>query len=224
MLLDACSGVGVSCFGYRSEEVARAIEVQMATVPYAYSSAFSADICDVLAKEILQDCPGGLEYVAFFSSGSESTEAALKIVTQYWREKGEDRTKFISRHHSYHGSTLGALSVSGHLDRRAPYSSWLSKNVSFVETCYPFRGQPEDMTEDGYVASLKHQLEAEFHRLGPSNVAAFVAETMPGTTLGCVPASKGYFRAVREVCDKHGALLVLDEVYEYDVHRKLQSG
>lgn len=211
-ILDACSGVGVSCLGFPDKQVANAITAQLATTPYAYSSAFSTDPCERLADEILKDCPGGLSKTVFLCSGSEATEAALKIATQFWKEKGEDRTRFISRKHSYHGSTLGALSVSGHTDRRAPYAHWLSNNVSFVDTCYPFRGKVEDETEDEYVIRLKDQLETEFERLGPGNVAAFIAETMPGTTLGCVPACKGYFRAMREVCDKHNALLILDEV------------
>jgi adenosylmethionine-8-amino-7-oxononanoate aminotransferase len=211
-LLDACSGVGVSCLGYHDEQVAKAITAQLATIPYAYSSAFATETCELLANEILHDCPGGLSKAAFFCSGSEATEAALKIATQFWKEKGADRTRFISRKHSYHGSTIGALSVSGHTDRRAPYTHWLSNNVSFVDTCYPFRGKPEDTTEDEYVTELKNQLESEFQRLGPNNVAAFIAETIPGTALGCVPACKGYFSAVREVCDKHNALLILDEV------------
>ncbi len=192
-LVDACSGVGVSCLAYHDEQVAKAITAQLATVPYAYSSAFSTETCEFLAKEILQDCPGGLSKTALFSSESEATEAALKIATQFWKEKGADRTRFISRKHSYHGSTLGALSVSGYTDRRAPYTHWFSNNVSFVDTCYPFRGKPEDMTEDGYVTNLKDQLETEFQRLGPNNVATSIAETMPSTTLGCVPACKRIF-------------------------------
>ena len=86
--------------------------------------------------------------------------------------------------------------------------------MSFVDTCYPFRGNPEDKTVEEYVIGLRDQLETEFQRLGPNNVAAFIAETMPGTTLGCVPACKGYFRLMREVCDKYNALLILDEWLE----------
>ena len=117
-LLDTYSGVGVSCLGFPNERVAEAITAQLATTPYIYSTAFSTDPYELLAKEILRDCPGGLSKTVFFSSGSEATEAALKIATQFWKEKGEERTRFISRKHSYHGSTLGALSVSGHTDRR----------------------------------------------------------------------------------------------------------
>jgi adenosylmethionine-8-amino-7-oxononanoate aminotransferase len=212
-IIDACSGVGVSCLGYQDKSVASAVKAQLEKFAYSYSSAYSTDPCEKLAKEILEGHPGGLSKATFFCSGAEATEAALKTTVQYWKEKGRpQRTKFISRKHSYHGSTLGALSVSGHTERREPFAEWLSPNVSFVDPCYPFRGKPQDMSEEDYVFKLKDQLEAEFVRLGPENVAAFIVETIPGSTLGCVPASPGYFRAVREVCDKYGALLILDEV------------
>jgi adenosylmethionine-8-amino-7-oxononanoate aminotransferase len=88
----------------------------------------------------------------------------------------------------------------------------LLRNVSFVDACYPYRGKLEDETDAAYVLRLQQQLEAEFLRIGPDRVAAFVAETISGASLGCCPAVPGYFKAVREVCDKYGILLILDEV------------
>jgi adenosylmethionine-8-amino-7-oxononanoate aminotransferase len=118
----------------------------------------------------------------------------------------------IARRQSYHGNTLGALAASGNAMRRAPYAPILSDAFSHVSPCYPYRDRRDDESEAEYVARLAAELEAEFQRLGPQNVAAFVAEPVVGATLGCVTALPGYFAAVRKVCDRHGALLILDEV------------
>jgi adenosylmethionine-8-amino-7-oxononanoate aminotransferase len=88
----------------------------------------------------------------------------------------------------------------------------LSRNVSFVDACYSYRGKLANESDAAYVERLRAQLEAEFLRIGPHRVAAFVAETISGASLGCCPAVPGYFKAVREVCDKYGVLLILDEV------------
>ncbi|KAF7595693.1 hypothetical protein BBP40_005137 [Aspergillus hancockii] len=149
------------------------------------------------------------------SSGTEAIEAAVKLARQYFLElpKPEpSRTRFIARRQSYHGNTLGSLSLGGHVARRAPYAPILTSNVSHVSPCYPYRGQSHGECDADYVARLAQELEDEFQAVGPENVCAFVAETISGATLGCVPALPGYFKAMKEVCDRHGALLILDEV------------
>jgi adenosylmethionine-8-amino-7-oxononanoate aminotransferase len=118
----------------------------------------------------------------------------------------------IARRQSYHGSTLGALSAGGNAMRRAPYAPLLSPAFSHVSPCYAYRDRRDGEPDADYVARLAAELEAEFQRLGPDTVIAFVAETVVGATLGCVAALPGYFEAVRAVCDRHGALLILDEV------------
>lgn len=150
------------------------------------------------------------------NSGSEAVEAALKLARQYHMEKAlpeAQRTHFIARQQSYHGTTLGTLAVGGHTARRALYEGILSTQSSRVSPCYPYRGtdgRPESMRD--YVDQLEAELEAEFQRVGPEKVAAFIAEPVAGVALGCVPAIVDYFKAVRRVCDRHGALLIFDEI------------
>ncbi|KAF2105808.1 pyridoxal phosphate-dependent transferase [Lophiotrema nucula] len=194
-IIDACSGLGVSCLGYTNAEISQATYEQLQTLAYAPASAFSNEPCEQLAENLLKEKPGGLSNAVFFNSGKQR------------------RSKIVSRRHSYHGNTLGALAISGHEEKRAMYNDWLSDHVSFVEPCFAYRGKPADMSEREYVDSLIKQIEEEFNRLGPENVAAFIAETVSGSTLGCVPASVGYFSAVRALCDEYGVLLVLDEVF-----------
>ena len=142
-------------------------------------------------------------------------DAALKMARQYFLELSPPqpkRIRFIARHGSYHGNTLGALSVSGHKGRRAIYEPMLSPNVSHVTPCNAYRGQMENESTEAYVARLADELDAEFQRVGPDTVCAFVVEPVVGAALGCVPSVPGYIKAVKSVCEKHGALLVLDEV------------
>ncbi|KAF4540794.1 Class iii aminotransferase [Lasiodiplodia theobromae] len=213
-LIDASSGPGVSCLGHRRPDVAQAVADQINRIGYVYSIGYTSEPAEELADMLLRDRPGGLARAMFFNSGSEATDAAVKLATQYWAEKGEGdrRRNVISRAQSYHGNTIGALCVSGHQARRQMYSDWMSHNVSFVDPCYAYRAKPEGQSDDEYLAGLVKQLDDEFQRLGPETVSAFFAETISGTTLGCVSAVPGYFKAVRELCDKYGALLILDEI------------
>ncbi|PON27439.1 hypothetical protein TGAM01_v203820 [Trichoderma gamsii] len=214
IVYDASAGPSVSVLGHHQPEVTQAIIEQLDKIAYVYSgSRHTCEAAESLATEILKDAPGGLVKAIFVNSGSEATDAALKLATQYFCEVGQPkRTNFIARKQSYHGNTLGALSVSGHESRRAYYQPWISNNVSFVDPCYSYRAKGLSESNEQYVERLKLQLEDEFLRLGPDTVAAFVAETVSGTTLGCVPPVPGYFKAVREICDKYGALLILDEI------------
>jgi adenosylmethionine-8-amino-7-oxononanoate aminotransferase len=213
-IIDACAGPAVSVLGHDQPLVNEAIANQLKDIAYVYSgSRFTSKASEELATLLLKDSPGGLVKAIFVNSGSEATDAALKLASQYWHEKGEpQRVNFIARKQSYHGNTIGALSISGHDSRRSLYRQWLSQNVTFVDPCYAYRAKFVGESDSDYVERLKQQLEQEFLRLGPGTVAAFVAETISGTTLGCLPAVTGYFKAMKEVCDKYGALLILDEI------------
>lgn len=137
----------------------------------------------------------------------------LKLGRQYFLEIGQpQRTRFISRRQSYHGNTLGALAASGNMARREPYLPLLAGAFSHVSPAFSYRFKRDQETDSAYVQRLADELEAEFQRLGPDTVAAFCAETVVGATAGAVTAPAGYFSAVRAVCDRHGALLILDEV------------
>lgn len=213
-ILDGTCGPSVSVLGHGHPEVTEAIVKQLGSIQYVYSGApLTSEPAEELASLLLSHRPGGLSKAIFVNSGSEATDAAMKLLTQYWHEKGEPQRKYvISRNQSYHGNTIGALCISGHVSRRQLYQDWLSDNVAFVDPCYPFRMQWTGESDKAYVERLRQQIEATFEELGPRNVAGFMAETQSGTVLGCVPATPGYFKMVREVCDKYGALLVLDEV------------
>ncbi len=212
-VLDASGGAAVSCLGHGHPRVVEAIQRQAAALAYAHSGFFSSEPAEALAEELVGHEPGGLAWAFFVSGGSEAMEAALKLARQHFLEAGQPRRRrFIARRQSYHGSTLGALAASGNLGRREPYAPLLSQAFSHVSPAFAYRGQRDEETEADYAARLAAELEAEFQRLGPETVAAFIAEPVVGATAGCVPAPAGYFQAVRRVCDRHGALLILDEV------------
>lgn len=213
-ILDASAGPSVSCLGHSRPDVAEEVARQLTAVPYVYSGArFTSTATEELATHLLRDRPGGLSKAIFVNSGSEATDAALKLAFQYWREAGQTQKRFvIARKQSYHGNTIGALCVSGHDSRRALYNDWMSTNVRFVDPCFAYRFKRSGETDEMYVQRLSKQLEDEILELGPNNVAAFIAETVSGTTLGCAAPTEGYFKAVRALCDKYNILLILDEV------------
>ncbi|WP_419900349.1 aspartate aminotransferase family protein [Roseomonas sp. USHLN139] len=212
-VLDASGGAAVSCLGHQHPRIVEAIKRQADRLCYAHTGFFSNAPAEALAEELVGQEPGGLALAYFVSGGSEAVEASLKLARQYFLEIGQpNRTRFIARRQSYHGNTLGALAAGGNAARRAPYAPLLTEAFSHVSPAFAYREQRADEDEAGFTARLAAELEEEFQRLGPDTVAAFVAETLVGATAGCVPAPAGYFRAVREVCDRHGALLILDEV------------
>ena len=212
-VIDASGGAAVACIGHGNGRVAEAIARQAGAMAYAHTSTFSSEPAERLADLLLDGTPGGLTHAYFCSSGSEGTEAALKLARQYFVEVGQQqRTRFIARRQSYHGNTLGALAAGGNRMRRAPYEALLSPAFSHVSPCFAYRFKRNDESGAQYVNRLAEELEEEFRRLGPETVIAFIAEPVVGATAGCVAALPGYFERVRAVCDRYGALLVLDEV------------
>ena len=210
--LDACCGAAVSCLGHSDREVIDAIKAQLDQLPFAHTSFFSNRPMEQLADELIASAPDGIERVYFCSGGSEAVEAALKLARQYFVDIGQpQRAHVIARGQSYHGNTLGALATGGNLWRRKQFEPLLF-GVSHVSPCYAYRGKLEGEDDVAYGKRLVRELEEEVQRLGPDRVLAFVAETVGGATLGCVTPVPGYFKGVREVCDKHGILLILDEV------------
>ena len=212
-IIDGSGGAAVACLGHGNRRVAGAIAAQAEKLAYAHTGFFSSEPAEALADIVLHGSPGGLTHAYFCSSGSEGTEAALKLARQYFLEIGQPgREKFIARRQSYHGNTLGALAAGGNAMRRAPYSPMLAPAFSHVSPCFSYRFQHAGETDAQYLTRLTDELEAEFQRLGPDNVIAFIAEPVVGATTGCVAAIPGYFSEIRKICDRHGALLILDEV------------
>ena len=212
-ILDSSGGAAVSCLGHQHPRILAAIARQASTLAYAHTGFFSSAPAEELAERLVGHEPGGLGYVYFVSGGSEAIEASIKLARQYFIERGEPkRARFIARKQSYHGNTLGALSAGGNAWRREPYAPLLSPAFSHVTPAFAYHEKRDDESEAAFVARLAAELEAEFQRIGPENVAAFIAEPVVGATAGCVPAPEGYFKAVRDICNRHGALLILDEV------------
>lgn len=207
-----CGDAAVSCLGHSDSHVTAAIKDQLDRVAFAHTGFFTSEPAEKLADKLISAAPEGLDRVYFVSGGSEAMESALKLARQYFLETGQPaRHRVIARRQSYHGNTLGALAAGGNAWRRAPFSPLLME-VSHVSPCYAYRGQEDGETGSDYVDRLIAELEAEIHSLGPASIMAFVAEPVVGATLGAVSAVGDYFKHVRALCDKHGILLILDEV------------
>lgn len=212
-IADASGGAAVAALGHGNRRIAEAIGRQAAAMAYAHTGAFTNQPAEDLAALLLEDEPGGLTKAWFCSSGSEANEAAIKLARQYFLEIGQPRrVRTIARLQSYHGTTLGALSAGGNLMRREKFLPILSQNHSLVSPCFPYRFRRNGETDAQYLDRLTDELEAAFQRVGPDTVMAFLAEPVVGATTGCVVALPGYFQRVRQICDRYGALLILDEV------------
>ena len=210
--LDASGGAAVSCLGHSDITVRNAIIEQTEKLAFAHTSFFTSDPAEKLANLLAENSPKGLNKVYFVSSGSEAVEASLKLARQYFVEIGEpERHRVISRKQSYHGNTLGALAAGGNVWRRSFFEKILV-DTSLISPCYPYRHQNVNETEIDYGLRVANELEEEIKILGPQNVMAFIAETVVGATAGALTPVPGYFKRIREICDKYGVLLILDEV------------
>ena len=210
--IDASGGAAVSCLGHAQPDVLAAMHAQIDKLAYAHTSFFTSEVSEALADHLVQYAPVGLDKVYFVSGGSEAVEAALKLARQYFVEIGQpDRTVFVARRQSYHGNTLGALAVGGNEWRRKQFAPILM-DVGRVSPCYEYRDRRADESQDEYTQRLIAELDLKFQEVGPHRVIAFVAEPVVGATAGALTATPGYFKCVRELCDRYGILFVADEV------------
>ncbi|AVG38417.1 aspartate aminotransferase family protein [Achromobacter insolitus] len=210
--LDGSGGAAVSCLGHNHPDIQAAMHAQIDALAYAHTSFFTTEVAERLAERLVADAPQGISHAYFVSGGSEAVEAALKMARQYFVEIGQpERRHIVARRQSYHGNTLGALAVGGNAWRRAQFAPLLIE-VEHVSPCYAYRDQREGESPEQYGERLARELEQTFERLGAGTVMAFVAEPVVGATAGAVTAVPGYFRRIREVCDRHGVLLIADEV------------
>jgi adenosylmethionine-8-amino-7-oxononanoate aminotransferase len=169
-------------------------------------------VAEQLADRLVTTAPAGMSHAYFVSGGSEAVEAALKMARQYFVEIGQpQRRHFIARRQSYHGNTLGALAVGGNAWRREQFQPLLI-DVTHVAPCYEYRDRRVDETPEQYGQRLVAELAQVIEQLGGENVMAFVAETVGGATAGVLTPVPGYFKGVRALCERHGILLILDEV------------
>ena len=210
--LDASGGAAVSSLGHNHPRVIEAIKAQLDSLAFAHTGFFTSEPAERLADELIAGAPDGLERVYFVSGGSEAVEAALKIARQYFLERGEPgRRRFVARRQSYHGNTLGALSVGGNLWRREPFEPLLCES-HHIAPCYPYRDRRDHESEEAYGLRVADELEEKLLELGPESVIGFICEPVVGATLGAVPAVPGYLARIREICDTYGVLLIFDEV------------
>ena len=202
-IIDACGGAAVTCIGHGNQEVYAAALSQMNKVSYVHTDAYTTTVAEDLAHIILDGNPYGLEKAFFVGSGSEAMDAALKLARQYFYEKGEEERKFlVARKQSYHGNTIGAMSVSSNLPRKIPYEPLLLPIVSHVSPAYAYQYKQDTETENEYVSRLASELDAEFHHLGPQNVIAFIAEPSTSFRSHCPPFGTvvGVARRFTSIC------------------------
>lgn len=209
---DGSGGAAVSCLGHSNDRVTQAIKDQVGQLAFAHTGFFTSDPAEQLADLLIANAPGDLDRVYFVSGGSEAVESAIKLARQYFTERGEpQRRHLIARRQSYHGNTIGALSAGGNAWRRQQFAPLLI-DVSHIAPCYEYAERAEGESLQDYGQRVAQELEDEILRLGADSVMAFLAEPVVGATLGAVPAVEGYYKRIREICDKYGVLLILDEV------------
>ncbi len=209
--IDGSGGPAVYCIGHSNEEVNDAIKHQLDRIAHGYRYNFSSDALEELTEIIRRRCGGTLNHMVYVTGGSEAVESCLKLALQYHSARGEmSRRRFIARERSWHGNTLGALSVSGFLERKRAFEGSLL-DVSRLSPANVYRPVPGATAETAGEACAR-ELEDEILRVGPENVCAFIFEPVVGAAGGCVPAPKGYAKRVREICDRYGVLLISDEV------------
>jgi len=210
--LDGSGGAAVSCLGHSDAAVRTAIVDQVERLAFAHTGFFSSEPAELLGERLIANAPPGIERVYLVSGGSEAVEAAIKLARQYAVETGQpQRRHLISRRQSYHGNTLGALAAGGNTWRRGPFAPLLI-DTTLIAPCTPYRDQRADEDLDAYGRRVADELEQAIVRLGSDTVLAFLAETVAGATAGAVPPTPGYLGRVREICDRYGVLLILDEV------------
>ena len=210
--LDGSGGAAVSCVGHCHPDVIAAIKAQVDELAYAHTAFFTNEPQERLAEHLVARFgePGARVY--FLSGGSEANETAIKLVRQYWLAKGqENKHLIVSRHQSYHGNTLGALSLSGNPGRRDMFAPLLH-DWPKIAPCYAYRHQDAGETDEDYGVRAAQALDDAVREHGARNIAAFIAETVVGATMGAVPPMPGYLARVREICDQHEILMILDEV------------
>ncbi|MGE5484962.1 MAG: aspartate aminotransferase family protein [Ignavibacteriales bacterium] len=210
--IDGCAGALVANIGHGVAEIGRAMAVQAERLSFAHGSRFTSPAQIGLARRMAEMAPGDLDKVYLISGGSEATESALKLARQYHLEKGKNPGKYkvIARWHSYHGNTIGALSMSGHVPRRRKYQPFLC-DFPHIPAAYCYRCA-YGLAHPGCGLRCATALEEAIKMEGPENVSAFIAEPVVGAAAGALVPPPDYFRVIREICDRYEVLFIADEV------------
>ncbi len=211
--LDASGGAAVCPLGHGEKRVIEAVQAQLEKMAFAHTSFFTSSPAEELAEILSDKAPGRAWRTYFVSGGSEANEAAMKMARQIHFERGEiKRSHFISRQMSYHGATIATMALGTIRGNHGLYEPLLPTNIEKIMPCFSFRWQKENESDEAFLKRSSGDLESTIKRLGDKRAIAFFAETVSGATLGAVPAVPGYFKAIREICDRHGVLMILDEV------------
>nr|WP_278254680.1 aspartate aminotransferase family protein [Bacillus pumilus] len=209
--IDGSSGAVTASIGHGIREIVDAMTEQAEKVSFTYRSQFTNEPAEELAYELSTLCPGNLNWSFFVGSGSEATETAMKIAIQHWQEQGKaEKNHIISRWMSYHGITLGALSMSGHIARRERFEPLLEKNP-VLSPPYSYRSwlpKEEGKQVEWYVQEFKTVIQ----RIGKERIAAFIAEPIIGASGAALVPPDGYFEAMKRVCEENDILMIADEV------------
>ena len=208
--LDALAGLFAVQIGYSyGEEMGQAALEQMRELPFYTNWTYAHPRAIELAQEVAQLAPGDLNRVFFVSGGSEAVESAWKLARQYHQAHGERRWKAVGRRVAYHGTTMGALSINGIAALRAPFEPLVPDTIHVRNTNRYHR--PLDETEEEFTAFLLEDLDSAIVQAGPETVAMVLMEPVQNAGGAFTPPA-GYWRGVREICDRYGILLCADEV------------
>jgi adenosylmethionine-8-amino-7-oxononanoate aminotransferase len=209
--LDGCSGAMVSNIGHGNRRVLDAMRAQMDRAAFGYRLHFENEPAERLAGLIAGLCPPGHEKVFFVSGGSEAVESCLKLARQFAIARGQgSRWRVISRNPSYHGSTLGALAVTGYRPLTDPFLPMMQRMPSIpAPRCYLDR---DGLSDDQRGLRYAELLRDKILELGPESVLAFIMEPVGGASTGALVAPDSYYGRIREICDEFGVLLIYDEV------------
>ena len=209
--IDGSGGPAVYCIGHGNTEVNDAIKAQLDRIAHGYRYNFTSDALEELTEIISARCGGTLKQMVYVTGGSEAVESCLKLALQYHAARGDmSRRKFIARERSWHGNTLGALSVSGFLERKAAFVGSLLDviHLSPTNAYRPINGSTAETVGE----ASAQELEEAILKTGAENIAAFIFEPVVGAAGGCVPAPEGYAKRAREISNRHGVLMISDEV------------
>jgi adenosylmethionine-8-amino-7-oxononanoate aminotransferase len=209
--LDASGGAVVVNLGHGREEIADAVADQLRKGYYFHPTMFTHPTVEALAGKLAEHAPGDISRFYFMTTGSEAVETAVKLARQIHLARGETgRCQLISRWGSYHGLTLGALAASGRTSFRAPFQPLFTDAIHipppYCLRCH-FDRKPSDCG-----LRCAWALEEAIVNHGPQTISAFIAETVSGASLAVYPPPPGYWPTVRRICDRHGVLLIQDEV------------
>jgi adenosylmethionine-8-amino-7-oxononanoate aminotransferase len=210
--LDGSSGAMTASIGHGVDEIAEAAKEQCRRVAFTYRTQFTNLPAEELARRLTDIAPGDLDMAFFVNSGSEASEYAIRTAVSYWRERGlPGKVKILGRTISYHGMTMGALSMSGHAARRPDYGSLLHA-FSFAPPAYAYRFALLGESEEVYAARAAKAFEDAIQNEDPGTVAAVIVEPIVGAAGGVLTPPAGYFARLRDICDRLDVLLIIDEV------------